>query len=295
MFELDALPAEDASVLWDPFSEPTYTEWGPDYLFIDDPRGYQGVIEGLASEFLDIDDLENENRILMNSPIATVKYDGDGVTVVLRNGTEYTADYGVITFSIGVLQSDIVEFEPELPYWKKENILAFRYVDYTPILLKWPYNFWNETVGSPHYLLLNDDRFGFFPWVYILDHPDVFDGSLLWRFDITLDLAETVQRQSLNDTIQMIVDLKLSHYFDDVPYPDDIFVSDFTTNEFFQGANSDWSVGQMPGELQEAVGWPLEGRLFFAGEAPSKMGRGTSTAHGSAGRRRPIKFWTAWD
>jgi len=268
-YEFNALPARDATVFWDLSQETTFEQYGPDYLFIDDPKGYQGVIEGLASEFLDIDDLENEDRITMNSPIATVEYDGDGVTVVLRNGTEYTADYGVATFSIGVLQSDVVDFVPELPSWKRENIQAFYYVDYTPILVKWPYNFWNATVGSPHYLVLNDDRFGFFTWAYILDHPDLsaWSGSLLWRFDVTLDLSDMVQHQSIDDTIQMIVDLKLSHYFDDVPYPDDIFVSDWSTNEFFQGANSHWPVGHSKEELKETVGWPLEGTLFFAGEA----------------------------
>jgi len=262
-FDFDGLSPKYSPAFWDLDGQSTFTEYGPDSLFITDSRGYQGIIERLASEFAD--------RIVLSSPIETVLYEEEWIAVVLEDGTEYYADYGVVTFSIGVLQSDIVDFVPPLPSWKRQRIQSFHSISYTPILVKWPYDFWTEELGdSPHYLLLNDDRFGFFPWIYILDHAELFEGSLIWRFDVSLEIADIVQRQSLNDTVRMIVDLKLSHYFDDVPYPEDIFVADWNTNRFTLGSYSHWPIGF---DLldKEALKSPVSERLFFAGEALSDL------------------------
>ena len=108
-------------------------------------------------------DIYNDSRIMLNSPITGIQYDDNGVTVILENGTErITANYGIVTFPLGVLQSDTVDFDPPLPTWKREAILSFDVVDYTPILVKWPYDFWSDTIGSVADILLIDERFGLF-------------------------------------------------------------------------------------------------------------------------------------
>eukprot|EP01084_Bolivina_argentea_P201862 344986_1 len=61
----------------------TYSTFGPDSPFITDQRGYQGIIEALAGEFLDIDNINDEAKIILNSPITTIQYDENGVTVTL--------------------------------------------------------------------------------------------------------------------------------------------------------------------------------------------------------------------
>lgn len=186
-----------------------------------------------------------------------------------EENTQYSAKYGIVTFSLGVLQSDIVEFMPGLPPWKRDAILAVDMADYIPILVKWPYRFWNTTFidNEPtEFILFNEDRFGFFTWVYNLDHPNLWNESLIWRFDVTMDLAQMVQYQSLNDTIKMIIDLKLSHYFDDIPFPEDIFVADWKTNKYVQGSYSFGQVGFYYDECKSKIRWPLKKSLFFAGE-----------------------------
>eukprot|EP01084_Bolivina_argentea_P061741 112874_1 len=245
----------------------TYNKYGPDSVFITDPRGYQGIIKALANEFLDIDNIDNESKIILNSPITKIEYDINGVTVTLdetNNNTNYSAKYGIVTFSIGVLQSDIVEFIPQLPTWKIDALLAFNFPVYTPILVKWPYDFWSETVDS-EFIILNDDRFGFFPWIYNLDHHNLLNGSLIWRFDISLDLAQSVQYENINDTMAQIVDMKLSYYFDNVPYPDDILIASWHSNKYVQGGYSHWPVG-VTYERKKQIAATLKKRLFFAGE-----------------------------
>lgn len=47
-------------------------------------------------------------------------------------------------YSLGVLQSDNVEFEPPLPEWKRESLLSFHMTTYTKIFLKFNKRFWGD-------------------------------------------------------------------------------------------------------------------------------------------------------
>eukprot|EP01084_Bolivina_argentea_P061748 112886_1 len=258
--------------------ENTHNAYGPNDLFITDRRGYQGIIKALANEFLDIDNINNESKIILNSPITTINYNENGVTVTVdpndnnTNNTQYSAKYGIVTFPLGVLQSDIVEFIPKLPTWKIDALLGFDFIDYTPVLVKWPYDFWSDKVNDSQFILLNDDRFGFFTWVYNLDE-NVYNGSLIWRFDISLDLARTVQYQNINDTIRLIIDLKLSKYFDNIPEPDDILVASWNANKYVQGSYTFFPVGFEANHGKKVLQSPL-GKLFFAGEVLNDYGYG---------------------
>ena len=59
---------------------------------------------------------------MLDSTVETIRYSKDGVSVSLKDGTVLTADYALVTFSLGVLQNDDVVFEPDLPAWKTEAI-----------------------------------------------------------------------------------------------------------------------------------------------------------------------------
>ena len=55
----------------------TYERYGDQDLFVTDEDGYQSIILELADEFLDIDNIENDPRIKLNSPINLIQYDED--------------------------------------------------------------------------------------------------------------------------------------------------------------------------------------------------------------------------
>ena len=265
-FDFNAQSAKWSSAIFGGRGQ-TYLQYGPDDLFITDPRGYQGIIEAIAN---DIDELD----IRLNSAVLEIEYDENGVNVYTNDGNEYTAKYGLVTFSLGVLQSDVVEFTPVLPKWKVNSFLKFDYIDYTPILVKWPEKFWNGTIGNncSDFIILNDDRFGFFTWIYNLDNIEAFEGSLIWRFDLSLDIANSVQYENINDTIKQIIDLKLSHYFDNIPYPENIVVARWNENEYFGGSYSNWPTGFNDND-HLAMKWRVK-NLFFAGEALSDFDYG---------------------
>eukprot|EP01084_Bolivina_argentea_P067978 123713_1 len=179
----------------------TYYRYGTGDNLVSDPKGYQGILLGLAQEFIDINNIENDDKILLNSPINKIEYNSDGVTVTLDNiNNGYTAKYGIVTFSLGVLQSEIVEFSPELPAWKIDALFKFDFIDYCGVYIKWPYRFWDITTSR--HILFDDDRVGFFSYAVNLDHDSLLKGSLVWRFDVATDLADTVSYQNINDTIK---------------------------------------------------------------------------------------------
>jgi polyamine oxidase len=47
--------------------------------------------------------------------VREISYSGTGVTVKTEDGKVYTADYVMVSTSVGVLQSDLIQFKPQLP------------------------------------------------------------------------------------------------------------------------------------------------------------------------------------
>lgn len=87
-----------------------------------DQRGFKHLIEAEARTFL------TPEQLLLNATVRTIAHSDDGVVVTLANGTSIGADYAITTFSLGVLQSDDVLFEPPLPMWKQEAIQSMTMV-----------------------------------------------------------------------------------------------------------------------------------------------------------------------
>lgn len=232
-----------------------------------DPRGYQGIAETFAEPFMD--------RILLNSPIARIEYDADqGVVVTLDNGDIYRADRGIVSFSLGVLQSDLVTFSPPVPSSKQSAWSSFGMAHFAPILIKWPSDFWSVSgTETPRWYVFNDaDNYGHFPIAFNLDHSDLLPGSLVWRMDVVSDFAKQIQQQSLEETTSQIVE-HLGRYFDDVPEPQDITIGDWSENPYVRGAYMFWPPSTTL-KLQKEMQSAIDEVLFFCGEHtyPSENG-----------------------
>jgi polyamine oxidase len=122
-----------------------------------DQRGFASIIQSETAEFL------SEEQVLLNTTVKTVKYSNDRVWVSLSDGTSLSADYALVTFSLGVLQHDDVLFDPALPNWKSEAIHGMAMVSkvirddsspssynraqgtYTKIYLQFSEKFWFDT------------------------------------------------------------------------------------------------------------------------------------------------------
>jgi polyamine oxidase len=47
--------------------------------------------------------------------VREISYSSTGVTVKTEDNSTYQADYVMVSASLGVLQSDLIEFKPQLP------------------------------------------------------------------------------------------------------------------------------------------------------------------------------------
>lgn len=124
-----------------------------------DQRGFRQFIQAEANTFL------KPSQLLLNSTVTKINYSTSGVEVTLAGGHKLSADYALVTFSVGVLQNDDVVWEPALPDWKQEAIQGMTMVrhvytalhmvterclqeTYTKIFLQFPDNFWFDTEVS---------------------------------------------------------------------------------------------------------------------------------------------------
>ena len=81
-----------------------------------DQRGFKTFIQAEADTFL------TPKQVMYNALVTDITYNTSGVTVTLKGGHTISADYAIVTFSVGVLQNDDVVFHPALPDWKQEAI-----------------------------------------------------------------------------------------------------------------------------------------------------------------------------
>lgn len=47
--------------------------------------------------------------------VKRIRHSGSGVIVSTEDGSTYNADYVIVSVSLGVLQSKLIKFEPDLP------------------------------------------------------------------------------------------------------------------------------------------------------------------------------------
>eukprot|EP00091_Calanus_sinicus_P003143 TRINITY_DN13300_c0_g1_i1.p1 TRINITY_DN13300_c0_g1~~TRINITY_DN13300_c0_g1_i1.p1 ORF type:complete len:236 (-),score=46.90 TRINITY_DN13300_c0_g1_i1:622-1329(-) len=119
-----------------------FKDHGEDDIFIADKRGFSQIIRNMADK---IPLIEGKN-LLFNKYVIEIKYNepGEYPIKVIANDTKtgdiivYKSKWVIMTFSLGVLQSDLVTFVPKLPAWKEEVIYMFKMTRYTKIFVKFP-------------------------------------------------------------------------------------------------------------------------------------------------------------
>lgn len=155
---------------------------------VTDHRGFKGIIEHLAGNI--------KSKIKMNKIVTQIKYNSSGIEVRTKDGETYKAKYGICTFSTGVLASDLVEFVPELPKWKREAISRIPLAYYTNIFVKFPTAFWEDN----EFILNGGSISSTFPLVYNLNKKGIQKGSNILLFTAVEDNSLRIESQSKDKT-----------------------------------------------------------------------------------------------
>ncbi|XP_035687697.1 polyamine oxidase 1-like [Branchiostoma floridae] len=227
--------------------------------FVTDQRGFGHIVDRLSNEFLS----PNDPRLQLNKVVETVNWtDHTEVTFTTTDGSIYRGEYGLMTVSIGVLENEVIDFIPDLPDWKVEEIYQFRMGQHCKIFLKFPHKFWDDSeyimyAGSfwPQYAIWqNLEAPGFFP-----------TGTNILMVSALANEVQAIELQSDEETKQEVMAVLKNMYGDNIPEPESILVPRWLTDPLFFGAYSNWPVHVNTQDFEKLAA-PV-GRLYFGGEA----------------------------
>jgi len=224
-----------------------------------DQRGFASIIQSEAAEFL------SEDQILLNATVKTIKYSNDRVWVSLADGTSLSADYALVTFSLGVLQHEDVLFEPALPKWKSEAIHGMAMGTYTKIYLQFPERFWFDT----EFALYADHERGWYPVWQNLDMDGFFPGSGILFVTVTGDFSKRIE--SMSDELvkaEVLTVLRSMYPNTTIPEPDAFYFPRWLNDPLYRGSYSNWPSSFLRGHHTNLKA-TVEQRLWFGGEATS--------------------------
>lgn len=225
------------------------------------PGGYNQISDRLA-EGLDI---------RLGEIVKVVRYGSDGVEVETSQGN-YVADKAVAAFPLGVLKQASVKFEPPLPESKQSSIERLGMGVLNKVYLKFPEAFWDEDVETISYV---GERLG--EWCDWLNFLPFTGEPVLMAFhggEKGFALEELSDDEIAAGAMQTLRVM----FGDDIPEPEGVLITRWGQDPFSFGAYS-----HIPpfatGEDYDTLAEPVDGVLFFAGEATSR--EYPSTVHGA--------------
>ncbi|KAK2165637.1 hypothetical protein LSH36_47g00002 [Paralvinella palmiformis] len=230
-------------------------------IVIDQDGGLFQIARQLLDDVMGNDD----RRLKLNHLITEILYADDGVRVTTSDKRSYTADYVIITVSLGVLQNEVITFDPPLPGWKRYSLMAATLVTDYPIYVVFPKDqkpFWEDFDITLHV----HDRRGYYPlWQ---NYDKFINKSRVLQAQLSGSEAKRIAR--LNDEeIKSEIRSVLSNMYN-VTIPEmKVVVPRWDTDPLFYGSYTDWSPSFSDSSfdaLQASVG-----RLYFAGEAYHRL------------------------
>ncbi|KAG8652546.1 hypothetical protein MANES_06G103900v8 [Manihot esculenta] len=232
---------------------------GDDAYFVADPRGFEILSQYLAKQFLS--SLTSDPRLKLNKVVREIIYSSHGVTVKTEDGSTYNSRYVIVSVSLGVLQSGLIDFKPTLPLWKRIAISDFSMTIYTKIFLKFSYAFWPTGPGTEFFLYTHARR-GYYPlWQHL---ENEYPGSNILFVTVTADESRRIE-QLPDETIEAeIMEILKKLFGENVPKAESILVPRWGMDKFYKGSYSNWPDGYSQNRKDQLAD-PV-GPVYFTGE-----------------------------
>ncbi|XP_026409867.1 polyamine oxidase-like [Papaver somniferum] len=236
-----------------------------DYEF--DSRGYESVVHYVAKQFLTTDEAGDivDPRLVLNKAVTEIQYSKSGVVVKTEDGSVYEAEYVMVSASIGVLQTTLIDFVPDLPAWKLLAIYQFDMSIYTKIFLKFPYKFWPTGNGTEFFIHAHEKRGYYTMWQQL---ENEFPGANCLLVTVTDDESRRIEQQPDSETLAEIMDVLRNMFGQNIPDATDILVPKWWSDRFYKGTFSNWPIGVDQYEYDQ-IRAPV-GRVYFTGEHTSQ-------------------------
>lgn len=225
------------------------------------PKGY-GEIPDYLAKSLDIH---------LNEPVKEINYQNDTLTVKTENKS-FSSHYVICTVPLGVLKNNTIKFIPDLPAEKKRAISRLGMGTLDKLVLIFDHVFWDKDKAWIGYIPNQGKRWlDFFNLYHFIKQPIL----IVFNQGVTAKEMESWPDEkiiaSAMDTLKII-------YGKDIPMPIHHEITRWSADRFSYGSYSHIPVGAT-GEDYEILGKTINGKLFFAGEATSRMY--PSTVHGA--------------
>ncbi|KAL7616418.1 hypothetical protein Lser_V15G03916 [Lactuca serriola] len=244
----------------------TYVDFGEREFLVADERGYEYLLYKMAEEFLFTSDGKIlDNRLKLNTVVRELQHSRDGVTVITEDGYVYEANYVILSVSIGVLQSHLISFNPNLPRWKMEAIEKCDVMVYTKIFLKFPKKFWPCGPGKEFFIYAHERRGYYTFWQHM---ENAYPGSNILVVTLTNGESKRVESQSDHETMREAMEVLRNMFGPDIPEASDILVPRWWNNRFQRGSYSNYPI-YADSTMFENIKAPV-GRIFFTGEHTSE-------------------------
>ncbi|KAK6922177.1 Amine oxidase [Dillenia turbinata] len=246
---------------------PTFDNYGEDVYFVADSRGYETVVHYVAQQYLTTDKAGNitDPRLLLNKPVVEIRYSQSGVIVKTEDGSVYRADYVMVSASIGVLQTNLIKFEPDLPKWKILAMYQFDMAVYTKIFLKFPSKFWPSGNGTEFFIYAHENRGYYTIWQQL---EREYPGSNVLLVTVTDDESRRIEQQPDSETKAEVMAVLRNMFGKSIPEATDILVPRWWSDRFYKGTFSNWPIGVSRYEFDQ-IRAPV-GRVYFTGEHTSE-------------------------
>ncbi|ERN06611.1 polyamine oxidase [Amborella trichopoda] len=247
---------------------PTFANFGEDLNFVADTRGYESMVYHIAHQFLTTSKHTaniSDPRLLLNKVVREIRYSRSGVIVKTEDGSMYRAKYAMVSVSIGVLQTNLIKFHPDLPHWKLLALYQFNMAVYTKILLKFPYKFWPTGPGTEFFIYADEKR-GYYPiWQQMENN---YPGSNVLLVTVTDDESRRIEQQSDEETKAEAMEVLRNMFGKNIPDAKAILVPRWWSNRFYKGSFSNWPIGVSRFEYDQ-IRAPV-GNVYFTGEHTSE-------------------------
>ena len=248
------------------------------YLVTDtrDDHSYASILECIAKPFQD--------KIMTEAKVTKITRLSECVcaTISTRQGEEKKCGkYGIVTFSIGVLQHWIESkegsnneiFSPALSVSKQEAIRKSRMGHYLKIFVHFNNVFWDEDKDYIYRTVANSNDRGYYQVIqpYSSDPPIILMTLVGDKAKEAFGKGE----KRIKEDIKAV----LREWYGNTVVPDsfDIHFKDWTCDQYFRGSFSNNPLGLT--EDDKRVLSEPEGRLYFSGEGNSIKHGGT--VHGA--------------
>ncbi|MBP7185046.1 MAG: FAD-dependent oxidoreductase [Saprospiraceae bacterium] len=201
----------------------------------------------------------NGLNINLNTVVTKIDYSQNKTIVTSASGTNYEADYVIVTVPLGVLKSNRINFVPALPATKQNAIQKLGMNCTNKFILVWDTAFWDDVLFIS-YTPEMKDKYNYFVNVKKY-HPD---KNALMTFAYA-DYARLTETMNDAEVIEDIMSHLKDMYGQNIPYPTNMLRTKWNSDENCLGS---YSYTAIESEMRhfDDLAEEVNNKLFFAGE-----------------------------